>query len=141
MGVDQPKPVRVVRVPDAKQFARPRFFRNQLGPLLVSIAKHKFQRVDVPLEQPAQRQAARTNRAQDLAKGQARQPCPSALYGQDGGEEARFVKRSDIRGRISAILIIVGGACECLFPDFSSSPLQKAAPDRRAVVRKRDDLG
>ena len=33
MRVDQPKPVRIVCVPDAEQLARTRFFRNQLDPL------------------------------------------------------------------------------------------------------------
>ena len=70
MPVDQPQPVRVVRVPDAEQLARPRFLRNQLDLLVVSIAKHELQRVDMPLEQPPQRQAARTDRSQDLAEGQ-----------------------------------------------------------------------
>jgi hypothetical protein len=69
VSVDQPEPVRVVCVPDAEQFARPCFFRHQFYAPVVSVAKHKFERVDVPLKQPSERQAARTNGAQDLAKG------------------------------------------------------------------------
>ena len=72
MPVDQPQPVRVVRVPDAEQLACPRFLAQPARPVAVSIAKHELERVDMPLKQPPQRQAARTNRAQDLAKGQAR---------------------------------------------------------------------
>ena len=58
--MDQPKPVHVVRVPDAEQLARPSFLRNQLDLLAISIPKHKLERVDMPLKQPPQRQAART---------------------------------------------------------------------------------
>ena len=61
MPVNKPQPIRIVRVPNAKQLARPRFFRNQFDPLLVSIAKHELERVDMPLKQPPQRQAARTD--------------------------------------------------------------------------------
>ena len=51
MRVDQPKPVRIVCVPDAEQLACPSFFRNQLDLLGVSIAKHELERIDMPLEQ------------------------------------------------------------------------------------------
>ena len=61
MPVDQPQPIRVVCVPDAEQFACLRFFRHQLHPSVVSVAKHEFECVNVTLKQPPQRQAARTN--------------------------------------------------------------------------------
>ena len=61
MPVDQAQPIRVVCVPDAEQLACSRFFRNQLHLLVVSVAKHEFECVDVALKQPSQRQAARTN--------------------------------------------------------------------------------
>ena len=61
MPVDQPQAIRVVCVPDAEQLACPRFFRNQFDPLVVAIAKHELERVDMPLEQPPQRQAPRTD--------------------------------------------------------------------------------
>ena len=69
MRVDEPKPVRIVSVPDPEELARPRLSRDQFDPLRVSIPKHEFERVDVPFKQSAQRQAARTNRTEDLAKG------------------------------------------------------------------------
>ena len=68
--VDQPQPIRVVRVPDAEQLACPRFLRNQIDLLVVSIAKHELECVDMPFEQPSQRQAARTDRSQNLAEAQ-----------------------------------------------------------------------
>ena len=58
MAVDQPEPIRVVGVPDAEQLACPRFFRHHFHPSVVSIANDKFERVDVPFEQPPQRQAS-----------------------------------------------------------------------------------
>ena len=85
MPVDQPQPVRVVCVPNAEELARPCFFRHQLHPSVVPVADDEFERVDVPLKKPSQRQAARTNRTQDLAKGQACQPGPPKLHRQDGG--------------------------------------------------------
>ena len=51
------------------------------------------------------------------------------------------MQRSDVRGWISAILIIIVGACECLFRDFSSRPLQQSPADRSALVGKGNDLG
>ena len=59
--MDQPKPIRVVGVPDAEQLACLRFLRNQLDLFAISIAKHKLERIDMPLKQPPQRQAARTD--------------------------------------------------------------------------------
>jgi hypothetical protein len=50
------------------------------------------------------------------------------------------VQRCDIRGRISPILIIFAGACECPFRDVSSRPLQQSPADRRAFVGKGNDL-
>ena len=70
MPMDQPKPIRVVCIPDAEHLACPRFLRNQLDPSGVSIAKHELERVDMPFKQPPQRHTARTNRSQDLAQGQ-----------------------------------------------------------------------
>lgn len=61
MPVDQPQPVRIVSVPHPEQLARARLIRSQLDPLVVAVAKHELKRIDVPLEQPSQRQAARTN--------------------------------------------------------------------------------
>jgi hypothetical protein len=61
MPMDQPQSICVIRVPNAEQLARPRFFRNQFDPLLISIAKHEFERVDMSLKQPPQRQATRTD--------------------------------------------------------------------------------
>ncbi len=50
MPVNQPQPIRVVCVPDAEQLPRPRFLRYQFPPLGVSVAKHEFKGVDVPLK-------------------------------------------------------------------------------------------
>ena len=61
MPVDQPQATRIVRVPNTKQLACPRFLRNQFNPLLVSVAKHELERVDMSLKQPSQREAARSN--------------------------------------------------------------------------------
>ena len=61
MPAHQPQAIQVVRVPDSEQFTSPRFLRDQLDRLLVSVAKHELERIDMPLEQPTQRQAARTN--------------------------------------------------------------------------------
>jgi hypothetical protein len=69
MPVDQPQPVRVICVPDAEHLPCPSFLRNQFDPLVVSIANNELDRVDMPFKQPPQRQAARTNRSQDLAEG------------------------------------------------------------------------
>ena len=38
------------RVPDAEQLPRPRFLRYQFPPLGISVAKHEFKCVDVPLK-------------------------------------------------------------------------------------------
>ena len=50
MPVDQPQPTRIICIPDAEQPACLRFVRHQLHSSVVSVAKHKFERVDVPLE-------------------------------------------------------------------------------------------
>jgi hypothetical protein len=55
MPVEESQPARVVCVPDAEQLASTGFFRNQLDPLVVSIAKHQFERVDMSLKQAPQR--------------------------------------------------------------------------------------
>jgi hypothetical protein len=89
MPVDQAQSIRVVCVPDPEQFAGLRFFRHQLHPSVVSEAKHEFECVNVTLKKPPQRQASPTNRTQDLAKGQASQPCPPNLTGRTA------VKRPD----------------------------------------------
>jgi hypothetical protein len=52
MPMDQPQSICVIRVPDAKQLARPRFLCNQFDPLVVSAAKHHLERVDMSLKQP-----------------------------------------------------------------------------------------
>jgi hypothetical protein len=70
--MDKPQSFRVVGVPDAKHLARPGFLSDKLDPLGISIAKHELERIDVPLEQPPEWQAARANRTQDFAQGQAR---------------------------------------------------------------------
>ena len=130
--VDQPQPIRVVRVPDAEQLACPRFLRNQIDLLLVSIAKHELERVNMPLEQPPQGQAARTDRLQDLAEAKPESASPSTPHRQDRSEEARFMERSDVRRWKSAILIISAGARKSPFPR-----LLERAPARVACESKR----
>ena len=52
MSLDQPKPIRVVRIPDAEQLACLRFLGKQLDLTAISIAEHKLNRIDMPLKQP-----------------------------------------------------------------------------------------
>ncbi|MGA8444463.1 MAG: hypothetical protein WB766_04630 [Roseiarcus sp.] len=42
VSVDQPQPIRVVRIPDAEELACLRFLGNQLDLIAISIAKHKL---------------------------------------------------------------------------------------------------
>ena len=72
MRADQPQIVRVVCVPDPKHLAFPSFPRKQLDLIATSIAKHELDRIDMSLEEPPQRQAAGTDRLQDLAERRAR---------------------------------------------------------------------
>ena len=85
--LDQPQIVRTVCVPDSEQLALPSFLRDQPGLLVISIAKHKLDRIDMPLKEPPQRQAARTDRAKDFAQRQSRQRCPSKLERQVGCQQ------------------------------------------------------
>src|SRR5271170_1053063 len=52
LSMDQPKPIRVVRIPDAEQLACLRFLGKQLDLTALSIAEHKLNRIDMPLKQP-----------------------------------------------------------------------------------------
>jgi hypothetical protein len=71
----------VVRVPNSEQLARPYFFRHQFHPSVVPVANHEFKGVDVALKKPTQRQAARTNRTQDLAEDKPVSPAPPNFTG------------------------------------------------------------
>src|ERR1700722_9003831 len=94
----------------------------------------------MPLEQPSQGHAARTDRLQNLAEAKTRESSPSTPHRQDCYEEARFMEAIHVSDWKSAILIISAGARKRLFPDFTGAPLQESAANRSAFVRKGNNL-
>jgi hypothetical protein len=94
----------------------------------------------MPLEQPSQGRAARTDRLQNLAEEKTRESSPSTSQGEDCCEEARFMEGIHVSDWKSAILIITARARKRPFPDFAGAPPQQPPANRSAFVRKGNDL-
>src|ERR1700722_16365851 len=94
----------------------------------------------MPLEQPSQGHAARTDRLQNLAEAKTRESSPSTPHRQDCYEEARFMEAIHVSDWKSAILIISAGARKRPFPDFSGAPPQQPPANRSGYVRKGNNL-
>src|ERR1700733_7490548 len=94
----------------------------------------------MPLEQPSQGHAARTDRLQNLAEAKTRESSPSTPHRQDCYEEARFMEAIHVSDWKSAILVISAGARKRPFPDFSGAPPQQPPANRSGFVRKGNNL-
>src|SRR5271156_4985039 len=118
----------VVRVPDAGKLAVPCFAGDQQNLLPTAVSEHEADRVDMAFEKPPEWQASRADFSQNLAQRQSADSGAAPLARQGCRQQTALVECGDIRGRVGAIVIVVGGARVCTGGDIARYRAQVTVP-------------